>query len=170
MTEQIESETITLGRRLRLLEPLACFQSLPEEWMRSLASALGVETFQPGATIVEESQIGSKLYLIERGEVIVSARGAHGPVILGHLGEGESFGEIALLTDEHLRRATVCAHTSVVLLSLGAEEFDKIVKTFPDVRMDLVDLVNTLMQKRLRALMRAKMEKVGTFASGKLSF
>ncbi len=170
MTERKESEDIPLDRRLRLLEPLACFQSLPGEWLRSLASALCVETFQAGASIVEESQFGSKLYLIESGEVIVSARGAHGPVVLGDLGEGESFGEIALLTDEHLRRASVYAHTPVVLLSLDAEEFEKIVKAYPEVRLDLVDLVNTLMQKRLRALMRAKMEKVGTFASGKLSF
>lgn len=64
--------------------------------------------FEPGAVILCEETAGQHLYIVKRGRVRVVKRARGGETVLGELGPGNLFGEMALI-DKRLRSASVIA-------------------------------------------------------------
>ncbi|WP_158277606.1 cyclic nucleotide-binding domain-containing protein [Opitutus sp. ER46] len=113
--------------------------------MTELAANLHEEHFPLGAVIVAEGDVGDRLYLIESGEAEVSTPGAVEAVSLAVLGPGDMFGEIALLSAQGRRQATVTALTPVTTLSLMSSAFEAALAACPDVRFDLAATADTLL-------------------------
>lgn len=98
---------------LELLRGVPIFALLPEPVLEHLAASLDEVRATAGATIIRVGEPGDRFYVIGDGEVEVAGR---------RLGQGEAFGEIALLRDVP-RTATVTAATDVTLQSLDRAEF-----------------------------------------------
>ena len=99
-------------------QQLSSLLSRPE--LDKLVKALSVTTFPPGLDVFEEGEEADALYVIRKGEASVTIDGK------GHvatLGDGDFFGEMALLTDRP-RGATVTALTPLTCLSLERSKFD----------------------------------------------
>ena len=82
--------------------------------------------FEPGDFIIRQGDVGDQFYVIVSGEVDVfkempSGEKAH----LARLGQGEFFGESALLTGRR-RNATVQASSRVDLMCMGRDEFNNL--------------------------------------------
>jgi len=82
--------------------------------------------FEPGDFIIRQGDVGDQFYAIVSGEVDVfkempSGEKAH----LARLGQGEFFGESALLTGRR-RNATVQASSRVDLMCMGRDEFNNL--------------------------------------------
>ena len=103
---------------LALLRRLALFRPLPPATLDQLASSLIAVTATDGDEIIRQGDSGDRFYVIARGEVDVSSDGQH----VATLGEGDYFGEIALLRDVP-RTATVTAKGDVELFALERDEF-----------------------------------------------
>jgi MFS family permease len=103
---------------LALLRRLALFRPLPPATLDQLASALIAVTATDGDEIIRQGDSGDRFYVIARGEVDVSLDGQH----VATQGEGDYFGEIALLRDVP-RTATVTAKGDVELFALERDEF-----------------------------------------------
>jgi len=73
--------------------------------------------FPPKAVILCEATAGQFLYIIKSGRVQVVKRGRRGEVVLGELGPGNLFGEMALI-DRRLRSASVIAMESTLCIEL----------------------------------------------------
>ena len=123
-----DREEVTTGQRLALLEGVPAFTRLPEGTLEELAALLGEERYPPGDVVVAEGDEGDRLYLIAEGRAEVSVAGSGEDVPLATLGPGELFGEIALLQPDSKRQATVAAITSLLLLSLPAEDFRRVLE------------------------------------------
>jgi NADH dehydrogenase len=91
--------------------------------------AVAQEHFHAGEVIFDQGDFGDKLYSVVRGTVEIVKDGQ--PV--AELGEGEVFGEIALLEDSP-RTATLMAKTDVDLVSFSRPAFKQIVTHLPGVR------------------------------------
>lgn len=137
--------TVTLPRRKELLCGIAGFSTIPTVLLDELAAALHEEHFAAGAVVVAEGQRGDRLFLIDRGEAEVSTSGATEAVILAQLGAGDMFGEIALLTPNRRRQATVTATAPLHTLSLSAADFERALAACPDVRLDVAAVADTLL-------------------------
>jgi CRP-like cAMP-binding protein len=144
MKTPVRSE-ITLERRMRLLEDIPGFATMPRALLNELAAGLHEEHFPLGAVIVAEGERGDRLFVIEDGEAEVSTAGATSAVSLAILGPGDMFGEIALLSESHLRQATVTALTPVTTFSLSAEGFERGLAACPEARFDLGIMADTLL-------------------------
>ena len=94
------------------------FKPLPATTIDDLALSLITVHAAAGTEIVREGGHGDRFYVIESGEVDVSAHGEH----LGTMSAGDHFGEIALLRDVP-RTATVTAKNEVSLRALERDEF-----------------------------------------------
>jgi len=77
-----------------------------------------------GETIAREGDPGTSMFVLRRGEAMVTVAGADGEVARLH--GGAFFGEMSLLTGDR-RSATVTAVTDCELLEIGVEAFRRVV-------------------------------------------
>jgi Cyclic nucleotide-binding domain/Major Facilitator Superfamily len=111
---RVRDADIDLLQRVPMLRPL------PEATLEQLAASLGRAEYEPGAMVFAQGDAGDRWYVVEHGaaEVLRDA------TLVGSLGRGEGFGEIALLRDAP-RTATVRAARCgpLAVASLGRERF-----------------------------------------------
>jgi CRP-like cAMP-binding protein len=80
----------------------------------------------PGETLVGEGASGYSFFLLEKGSASVSSAGED----VSTLGEGDFFGEIAIL-GEGRRTATVTATSPVTYLTMFGSDFRQLEAEFP---------------------------------------
>jgi CRP-like cAMP-binding protein/cation transporter-like permease len=118
--------------RKALLASIPAFASLADDDLGALASRLDEARFEPGSTIVKEGAVDSSaLFIIEEGEVEISRGYDKGHVALATMGEGQYFGELALI-DGSARSATAIAKTTLRVLVLERQDFIDFVHRDPD--------------------------------------
>jgi MFS family permease len=123
----LDHEAPELRRELELLRRVPLFAPLPELVLESVAAQLVPVGVEPGTAVVQEGEEGDRFYVIQEGELDVTASGEH----LRTLGPGDHFGEIALLRDVP-RTATVTASTPVKAYALDREAFVGVVTGHPE--------------------------------------
>ena len=88
-----------LDRRKRQLAGIDIFSILPEPALCQLAASVREQRFASGEAVVRQGDKGHSLYLVEDGDVAVTARQGTGPEVkVAQLGAGAVFGEFSLLT------------------------------------------------------------------------
>jgi len=81
------------------------------------------KTFGENSIILEEGKKGDAAYLIAKGRVEVrKGIRSESPQVLGVLGQGEVFGEIAMF-DDRPHMATVVAVDTVQVIAISREDF-----------------------------------------------
>jgi CRP-like cAMP-binding protein len=103
------------------------FRELAAEDLQALAAAVRPEEYKRGSFVVREGEAGDRLYVVLSGRLEVRrdyAPGRSEPV--AEMGEGDVFGEIALLEGGPRTRSVRCL-TPSVLLALGKQEFEQLV-------------------------------------------
>ena len=126
------------------------FNKLTDHQKDLLLSLLVVHEFEPGQRILREREKGKLIYIVKKGEVVVSVDGVQQRV----LGLGEYFGEQALLYNS-LRTASVDAIGKVVLLSLDSKELVNLLGN----ELEYVIFKNSLRIGLERSRYLAKLEK-----------
>ena len=133
MTEaRSDDQGLSPKRRVELLAGVPAFAHLPTLVLEGLTERLAEESFSHGDIVVSEDDTADRLYLIVEGRARVSTMGSSGAVPLATLGSGELFGEIALLEPGNERQATVTALESLLLLSLRAADFRRLLEEHPE--------------------------------------
>lgn len=127
-------EVVSLPDRLSFLRKNPAFAILPSEVLLDLAKNLDEENFRPDEVVIKEGAEADRLYLIVKGLAEVAAATPNGEVVLGRLGPGEIFGEMALLSPGARRTATVRATKDLYVLSLKSAIFAKLLQAHPDTK------------------------------------
>jgi CRP/FNR family transcriptional regulator len=84
--------------------------------------------YRAGELIIKEGDLGREFYVIASGRVrVVKSLGEDGEFTITKLGEGEFFGEIALIHDAK-RASSVVAIDDCKLMVLSKENFDLFIK------------------------------------------
>lgn len=104
--------------RVALLRAIPLFQPLSQPAFELLANRLIPLEVEAGAEVIREGDPGDRFFVLEGGEAVVTVGGRE----IARLGEGDHFGEIALIRDVP-RTATVAAATGLRLLALEREDF-----------------------------------------------
>ncbi len=104
------------------------FSGLKAATIADLVGMLRARTVPAGTTIVRKGERGEAMFFIASGAVDVQS----GPASV-RLGEGDVFGEMALLTRAP-RNATVTAAATTDLLVLDTDDFARLVERLPHVR------------------------------------
>jgi CRP-like cAMP-binding protein len=107
------------------------------------AASIRREHFEAGETIFREGDRGDRVYVIVDGEIdIVRAAPGGGETLIVRLGQGETFGEIALVRDTP-RNATARSASKVNLLSMDRETFQTLFATMPPLRRLFEELIDS---------------------------
>jgi CRP/FNR family transcriptional regulator, cyclic AMP receptor protein len=122
----IESRATTAGVWGGTIEGMSVplLDVLGPDGARALRKVARRRTFRRREIVFREGDIGTTVHFIERGHVIVRAETAvQDSVTLAVLGPGDYFGDIAVLSDDSRRSASVEALDSCVTQAVPAEHF-----------------------------------------------
>ncbi|HKQ75360.1 MAG TPA: ATP-binding cassette domain-containing protein [Blastocatellia bacterium] len=104
------------------LKKCPSFASLAPDALTDIADKMFMERHPSGGVIIRQGEVGDKFYLIREGSVDVYIGDGIESRHVRSMGEGEFFGEIALMTDQP-RTATVIAKENVMLYALSKADF-----------------------------------------------
>jgi CRP-like cAMP-binding protein len=103
--------------------------------------------FPKGTLLFHEGDPGREMFIIQKGKVQVRKRVGSGEKILTELGDGEFFGEMALLEGMN-RSATVEVIENSKILVINPETFENLLKGNPEITVKMLKK----MASRLRNL------------------
>ena len=120
------------------------FQNLNRIEIKDLAKSALCETFAPGELLIHQGETGKGLFIVIRGELLVSET-IHSGVkkILGKLHEKDVFGEMSLCTGASHSADIRCTMESVIV-TIEKEDLLPIMKTKPQ----LIEHMGSLMAHR----------------------
>jgi CRP-like cAMP-binding protein len=127
------------------------FSTLPPAALERLAGSMQRRVYRRGQVIFHQDDPGAAVHVIESGRVkVVLATPEGEELLLRVLGEGEIFGELALL-DGRPRSATVSALEETVTHVLERATFLDFLRAHPDATLDLcralVELIRRLTEQ-----------------------
>ena len=122
-------------------------------------SVLERRTYETGQKIFDEGQVGNQAYIVQSGRVEIVKVVEEEETVLGAIGEGGMFGEMALI-DNKPRMATARAAEMTTLIFITRMMFEqKMVKSDPFVRGLIKILVGNI--RSLSAELERKASGVG---------
>jgi CRP-like cAMP-binding protein len=116
------------------LRGVPLFSEVTDKDLRAIAASMKRRAFAPGDEIVSEGEGGVGFFFVESGSLSVTNEGK----VLATLGNGDHFGEVALLSGAG-RTATVKADTDVVCWGMPAWNFRPLVREQPSVTVKLLE-------------------------------
>jgi CRP-like cAMP-binding protein len=120
------------------------------------AAAIYGRDFPAGAAIFEEGDPGSRMYVIQSGEVRILKRVGSREITLARLGPGEAFGEMALLEGQP-RSATAIVEAPSRILEIEELAFADLVRNNGEIALRLL--------RRLSARLREANRQIRNFLS-----
>jgi CRP-like cAMP-binding protein len=145
---EVEPETEAAPRLAdERLPRIPIFSDLGSEAFVALTEGLSVLRLNPGEVVIGQGEEGTDFYAVASGRLSVRRRDERGEqVVLAHLGDGEFFGEMALLSGAP-RNATVAAEEPSELLVLRADVLRGLAGRYPH----LADSLRRFYRQRLLA-------------------
>ncbi|MEE9491220.1 MAG: cyclic nucleotide-binding domain-containing protein, partial [Dehalococcoidia bacterium] len=157
------AETVRKGGEVMLstiekvivLKTVSIFAGTPDEILAEVASLLEEVKLREGETIFEKGDAGDCMYIIVDGKVRVHDGGR----TLNYLGEGDVFGEMAVL-DPEPRLASVTAVEDTRLFRLDQEPFYELMDDRIEVARGIIHVLSQHLRARVRDLndLRTRLE------------
>ncbi|MFO0669069.1 MAG: Stp1/IreP family PP2C-type Ser/Thr phosphatase [Polyangiaceae bacterium] len=116
-----------------VLAKMPIFAPLNERELLRIMQTVEVRTFKDGDVVIREGDKGDELFIVLGGQVRVS----RGEATLLHLGQGEHFGEMALIRSVP-RSATVTAEGMAELITIRRSEFFEILRKEHELAVKLL--------------------------------
>ncbi len=144
------------------LHSVSIFKDLPFDFIDYLRNRVELVRFDAGDLICKQGDPADAFYLIRIGHVKVTKTYPGGDITLAYLGRGEYFGEIGLLRGEN-RMATCSAADSMEAVRIAKEDFDLILKRFPEIRQELEKVVQSREQSGAQTVQTQQMVPLDDF-------
>ena len=126
-----------------LIQTVPLFSDLSETSLKVITDKMVARSYGKEKMILIEESAGETFFLISNGSVKITRMSDDGrEVILAILGEGDFFGEMALLDGEG-RSANVVALEDAEVLTLQRSDFLDILERFPKIAIHLLKELTT---------------------------
>ena len=126
-----------------LIQTVPLFSDLSETSLKVITEKMVARSYDKEKMILIEESAGETFFLISEGTVKITRMSDDGrEVILAILGEGDFFGEMALLDGEG-RSANVVALEDAEVLTLQRSDFLDILERFPKIAIHLLKELTT---------------------------
>ena len=123
------------------LKKVPLFAGLDDRELGQIAETMRERRFPAGSTVTQEGAGGAGFFIVEEGQAEVTIAGE----ARSHIGPGDYFGEIALITGS-LRTATITATTDLLCYGMTPWDFRPLVETNSVIAWKLL----TAMAEKLR--------------------
>ncbi|MBI1992203.1 MAG: cyclic nucleotide-binding domain-containing protein [Candidatus Omnitrophica bacterium] len=130
---------------MAILKRVPVFASCTEEQLHLIADRTRLVEYKKGEDIYREGDAADSFYIVSSGRLRVFSQANGQEKLLAVLHNGDSFGEISLLTGE-THSATVQALNDTLVLQLEKKDFDDVINRIPSLVLHL----SRVLSKRLR--------------------
>lgn len=139
------------------LQRIEMFKQLSNMELAKLLGKLDKKKLAVGTVLFHQGDRGEHLYLIESGklELFVETANDEGPQRISVLGEGDTLGEMAMLTGE-ARSATAIAETDAELYVIDRKTFDRLAEEQPSISQYFIRLLSNRLTMTNEQLQEAK--------------
>ena len=118
------------------------FAGLPQEDVRRLLTVARRRSFHRNEVVFHRGDPGDTLHLISKGRFAVRITTQLGDTAtLAVMGAGDAFGELALVTSDRFRSATVVALEAAETYSVGAADVERLRREHPGVNEVLIGIL-----------------------------
>ena len=146
--EDVMASEVVVTDKILLLKKIEMFEGLTVAELAAVGSVTQDVHYQPGEVVIKRGDMGETMYLMISGEVSVHIGDESGQEIeVDRIREGDYFGEMALFEDV-ARSATIRTETDSRLLMLHKQEFNEIVKEYPEIALTICKVLSS----RIRTL------------------
>lgn len=94
--------------------------------------------FPPESFLAREGEPGATMFLIQTGKVAIIKQTPAGEKILATLGDGDFFGEMAIMGLQDRRGASVKTLAETLVLELSREAFEGLIRRSPEIAMSVI--------------------------------
>ena len=122
-----------------VLRDVEFFQTLDDAQLRKVLYFMKALDFDAGETVFVKDAVGDAFYLIRSGRAEARVPGFFGPKVIGTMGPGDFFGELALILDQP-RAATVVCTESTVCLVLAHVDMVIMMERHPEIATQIKDV------------------------------
>ena len=121
-----------------MLRNVSLFSDLPEDDLQAISSLATTRTYPKNTIIISEGDDSDSLYAILSGKVKVFLSDDDGrEIIINILGDGQYFGELALIDDAE-RSASVMTLEDSSFLIISKEAFKTALGQYPEIAIRLI--------------------------------
>lgn len=133
------------------------FGELEDRELKWLARIVHVRHFADGEFIYEEGRPGAALFLLRRGSVEITKRGADGGVLsIAILAPPASFEELAALGSDVVRWTSARAKGEAELLALGRSDLESLARHSPDIANKVIVRLAEVTARRVRLVLESQ--------------
>ncbi|MCC6415170.1 MAG: ATP-binding cassette domain-containing protein [Opitutaceae bacterium] len=123
-----------------ILKKCSVFKDMSPSDLTDIAQKMIEERFDAGSDIIRLGDVGDKFYVVASGSTDIIIETATGTRAVAKLGEGDFFGEVALLKDQP-RNATVTTREPTVVYALSKENFLAAVKSHKSFEEQMANIL-----------------------------
>lgn len=135
-----------------LLKSIPPFCNLGKKYLQSIMKLIHNRAYTAGEYIFFEGDPGIGLYIIRKGDVIITQTGEESlPTQLAKLGRGDFFGELALL-DNDVRSASAIATGDSNISVLFKPDLDEFIEKYPAAGVQILRGIALIIATRLRRI------------------
>jgi CRP-like cAMP-binding protein len=132
------------------------FEGVPEETVSRLLSGARRRAFSKGEVVFHDGDLGDTLHVIEKGRFRVRVTTFYGDIVtLVVLGEGDIFGELALLEVGAVRRGTVIALEAGSTRAIHRTDFEDLRRRHPSINDVLLSILSQKVRRGTDQLVEA---------------
>jgi CRP-like cAMP-binding protein len=131
---------------VELLKQVPLFAGLDRRELERVANSMKERRFDAGDTVTSEGRGGVGFFVIEEGEAKVSVHDEERT----HLGPGDYFGEIALITESD-RTATITAETDMRCYGMTMWDFRPLVESNASIAWNMLQSLAQKLREAERA-------------------
>lgn len=137
--------------KTRVLKSIPIFNELSNRELKLISKLVYERKYSSGESVFEINQPGAAMFIIEQGIVQIVRPNISGEeIILANLGNGEFFGELAML-DNSPRSATAKAAAASSMLAIFREDLDKFLKDNPEIGVKVLKKLAIVIGLRLKS-------------------
>jgi CRP/FNR family cyclic AMP-dependent transcriptional regulator len=138
-----------------IIKAMPLFDAFSEKEKKAFAKMAHVlVTYTNGEMILREKELTSGLYLLLKGNCLVTREQGDNTIRLAKLKPGELFGEMSMVTNLP-RRSSVVAKSDVLVLKIDADFFEKVSpKVASKVQNYIIALLCARLDKMNESIMR----------------
>ncbi|CAI9718428.1 cyclic nucleotide-gated cation channel alpha-3-like [Octopus vulgaris] len=141
---------IAMQVHLETLRKVRIFQDCEPGLLHELVLKLRLQVFSPGDFVCRKGDIGREMYIVKSGKLQVLSEDLS--VVFKEFGEGESFGDLSVLTIPgnkygNRRTATVRSIGFTDLFSLCKTDLLAALETYPEAKNILIERASEILRK-----------------------